>query len=81
MSDENEVPEGLDDFVKKVFGDAEKAEEFAQSMEANQMIEAWKGIYEVYQGLRSGGFSASQAGGVIGTYLYHLISGLDEGGQ
>lgn len=82
MSDDDKQPEGLGfgDFIDKVFGSPEEAEKFAESMEANQMVEAWKGIKEVYDGLRSGGFTFAQANGVMGAYLYHLISGL-EGGQ
>lgn len=74
---EEETPEGLDDFVKKIFGDGKAADEFAQSVEANQMVEAWQGIYEVYLGLRSGGFTSSQANGVMGSYLYNLISSME----
>jgi hypothetical protein len=79
MSESNDKPEGLDDFIKQVFGGTEEAQEFASSMEANQMVEAWKGIYEVYTGLRSGGFTFSQANGVMGAYLFHLISGIEGG--
>lgn len=75
MSDE-EIPEGLEDFVSKIFGGKENADEFAQSME-DPMVEAWKGIYEVYLGLRSGGFTISQANGVMGSYLYNLISSME----
>lgn len=78
MSDEQK-PEGLDEFIKQVFGGKDEAAEFAESMEANQMVEAWKGIYEVYNGLRSGGFTFSQANGVMGAYLFHLISGIEGG--
>lgn len=79
--DDDKQPEGLDfgDFLDRVFGGEEKAKEFAESMEANQMVEAWKGMYEVYQGLRSGGFTTSQANGVFGAYLFHLISALEGG--
>lgn len=80
MSEENELPpENLDEFVKKIFGDGNAADEFAQSMEANQMIEAWQGIYELYQNLRSGGFTTSQANGVMGAYLFQLISAIEGG--
>lgn len=78
MSEENELPEGLDDFVSKIFGGQENAKEFAQSLE-DPMVEAWKGFYEVYLGLRSGGFSVAQANAVMGSYLYHLISGIEGG--
>jgi hypothetical protein len=78
MSD-NEQPEGLEDFVKKVFGSLENAEEFTESFESAQMVEAWKGIYEVYLGMKSGGFSAAQANAILGSYLYHLISGIEGG--
>lgn len=82
MSDDDEKqPEGLDfgEFMDKVFGGEEKAQEFAASMESVQMAEAWKGIKEVYDGLRTGGFSFSQANGVIGAYLFHLIAGIEGG--
>lgn len=71
------LPEGFNDFIDKVFGGSEAAEEFTQSLEANQMEEAWKGIYEVYLGMRSGGFSAAQAHAIMGSYLYHLIAGIE----
>lgn len=76
---ENEEPEGLGDFIDKVFGSAEDAEKFSQSMEATQMEEAWKGIYEVYLGMKSGGFTAAQANAILGSYLYHLIAGIESG--
>jgi hypothetical protein len=81
MAEENEdqMPEGLEEFVQKIFGDKENAEQFTESMEANQMVEAWQGIYEVYSGLKSGGFTTSQANGVMGAYLFHLISALEGG--
>lgn len=78
MSDEP-TPEGLENFFQQIFGTEDAAEEFAQSLEANQMIEAWKGIHEVYMGLRSGGFTFTQANGVMGAYLYHLITGIGDG--
>ena len=73
---EEEVPKELGDFIENVFGSKEKAEEFAKSLE-DPMVEAWKGIYEVYTGLRKGGFSAVQANGVVGAYLYYLIAGIE----
>jgi hypothetical protein len=76
MADENEVPKDLGDFIKNVFGSPEKAEEFAQSLE-DPMVEAWKGFYEVYVGLRSGGFTPSQANHIMGVYLYQVISGME----
>lgn len=76
---EDEKPEGLDDFISKVFGSMENAEEFSESMEATQMQEAWKGIYEIYLGMRSGGFTAAQAHAIMGSYLYHLIAALESG--
>lgn len=77
---EEEIPEGLEDFVKKVFGSVENAEQFDASLEATQMQEAWKGIYEVYLGMKSGGFTTAQANAIMGSYLYHLIAGLESGG-
>lgn len=76
---ENEQPEGLGDFIDAVFGSPEKAEEFTRSFEDSQMREAWKGIYEVYLGLKSGGFSSAQANAIMGSYLYHLIAGIEGG--
>lgn len=76
---ENEMPEGLGDFIDKVFGGPDKAEEFSKSLDDSAMREAWKGIYEVYLGMRSGGFSAPQANAIMGSYLYHLISGIEGG--
>jgi len=76
MSDEEEVPKELGEFIQNVFGSPEKAEEFAKSLE-DPMVEAWQGVYEVYLGLRSGGFSTPQANGVMGAYLYQLISGIE----
>lgn len=81
MSEENEQPEGLGDFIDKVFGNNEAAEAFAQSMESTQMEEAWKGVYEVYLGMRSGGFSGAQAHAIMGSYLYHLIAGIEGNGS
>jgi hypothetical protein len=80
MSDENEneVPKDLGDFIKNVFGSESAAEEFARSLE-DPMIEAWKGLYEIYTGLRLGGFTPTQADGVMGAYLYRLVTGLGEG--
>ena len=82
MSDEheNEVPKDLGDFIKNVFGSEAAAEEFSQSLE-DPMLEAWKGIYEIYTGLRMGGFTATQADGDMGAYLYRLVTGLGEGQQ
>lgn len=76
---EDEKPEGLDEFIKNVFGSQESAEEFSEGLEAVQMQEAWKGIYEVYLGMKSGGFSTAQANAILGSYLYHLISGIEGG--
>lgn len=77
MSEENEVPD-LGDFLSNVFGSPEKAEEFAKSME-DPMLEAWQGFFEVYQGLRSGGFTVSQATSIMGVYLYQLIASMESG--
>lgn len=76
MSEEENKPEGLDEFIANVFGNTEKAEEFAKSLE-DPMVEAWKGIHEVYTGLRSGGFTTAQANGVLGAYLYYLIASIE----
>lgn len=78
MSDENEEPKDLGDFIKNIFGSESAAEEFAQSLE-DPMLEAWKGIYEIYLGLRSGGFTPTQADGVMGAYIYRLVAGIGEG--
>lgn len=77
---ENEVPKDLGDFIKNVFGSESAAEEFAQSLE-DPMLEAWKGIHEIYTGLRMGGFTSTQADGVMGAYLYRLVTGIGEGGS
>jgi hypothetical protein len=79
MSEENDLPEDLDNFVQKIFGNKDLAEEFTKSVEANEMVEAWKGLYEIYQGLRSGGFTVSQANGVMGAYIFHLIAAIEGG--
>ena len=78
MSDENEneVPKELGDFINQVFGSPEKAEEFAAALE-DPMVEAWKGIHEIYRGLLSGGFTTTQANGVMGSYIYNLIAGIE----
>lgn len=80
MSDENEdkTPEGLDDFIKNIFGNKEKAEEFAAELE-DPMVEAWQGIHEIYAGLRSGGFSTYAACDVIAGYMYRMITGMGNG--
>lgn len=79
MSEEDDkTPEGLDDFFKKVFGGEKNAEEFASQLE-DPMEEAWKGVYEIYQGLRSGGFSNHAATDVIAGYMYRLITGMGNG--
>ncbi len=77
MSEDDETtPEGLDDFFKKVFGGEKNAEEFAADIE-DPMVEAWKGIYEIYRGMLAGGFTQGQANGVMGAYIYNLISGIE----
>lgn len=80
MSDENEdkTPEDLEGFFKKIFGSEGKAEEFAAELE-DPMLEAWKGIKEIYDGLRSGGFSHFGACDVIAGYMYRLITGMGNG--
>jgi hypothetical protein len=75
-----ENPENLTDFLNNVFGGAKEAQEFAEAVEKNQRKEAWKGMYELFTGMRQGCFTFSQACGVMGAYMFYLLSSVEEDG-
>lgn len=70
----DEQPEGLQDFLNKMLGGEQGAEEFFAAIE-DPMKEAFVGFHELYNGLQSGGFSKMEALHIMGVYLYQIVSG------
>lgn len=69
-----EEPENLQEFLNKMLGGEQGAEEFFASIE-DPMKEAFVGFHEIFNGLQSGGFSKQEALYICGIYLYQVVSG------
>ncbi len=79
MSDENEdkTPEGLDDFLGKIFGNSNNAEEFAASLE-DPATELWASMYTMYRGMLAGGFPAHIANDIMAGYIFRVVMAIGE---
>lgn len=73
---------GLKDFLSKILGGEAEADQFFSDLEPDPMQEAWVGFHELYRGLRSGGFSQTEATQIMAAYLYIMcLGGGTDGGQ
>lgn len=72
--DENESDD-VQSLVNNILGDESAAHEFFSALEIDPMKEAWTGFHSMYVGLLAGGFTPLAAQGVMGVYLYTMLSG------
>lgn len=77
---EDQTPEGLEDFFKKVFGGDEAAEEFTNSLE-DPAIELWASMYTMYKGMRAAGWPAHIANDVMSGYIFRIVTSIGESSE